>query len=232
MFQIDPAACVLAVIALIFAWRVERRNTRVVLKIMECEGSSQRSVDENNCQIFHLFRVLIRNNGIILHNPTVALKFNRDDGRGTLSLKLRQLTEIPNGANEFAKGMIAEFALKSYHLDKVGVDWLLSLKDVDTQKARLVVCSQEYVAAKIRLGGWSDRALRYWNRLAFRFNMKFWRKRGADESGQPMLYTPKILPIFMTTGCPLSNFINELRRDRNPTAQGSENTRKTKDRRI
>lgn len=212
MIQIDPAACVLAVIALIFAWRVEKRNTTACAKILFCEGRSCQSVYENRQQLFHQFKIRIQNIGIALHNPTAHLVFDDAGDLARCSTQLQRLTDIPADHDEFSKGMIAEFALNSYQLDRQWIPRLLELTDPRKQRARIVVKSQGFDAVRLSLAGRSDQMRQMWNRWAFKVNQRFWRKR-ISKSGAETLDTRGILPTVSTTAEKLLYFVRELRRD-------------------
>jgi hypothetical protein len=218
MFQMDPAACILAVIALVFAWRVERRNTLPAAKLLNCKGNSCTSVDENQLQLFHQFTVRIRNVGIALHNTTVHLVFQDE---GTWSTEMPRLTKMPGDHDEFARGMIAEFALKSYRIDGHWMQELLKLTHPLKQKAQVVVKSQGFEAVAIPLSHRGDSLRRLWNRWAFWFNQKFWRTRRRKD-GTQALDTREILPMFAMPSSDLMHVINAMRRDAsNPRAAPS-----------
>src|SRR5262249_13669495 len=146
-------------------------------------------------------------------NPTAWLVFNEAGDLGKLSSKMRQLTEIPGGHEEFAKGMVAEFALKSYDLDPHWTGHLLELTDPHKQRARIVLKSQGFDAVELRIGGKIDKLRGAWNAFAFRINQLSWRER-QSKSGEKLLDTRGILPTFSVTAHWLSYFIGALRRDR------------------
>ena len=187
MFSVDLVASILAIIALVFAIRVERRNTMPGAKLICCDGhTSGMSVAENRGQPFHEFRVRIRNVGIALHNTTAHLVFNDAGDVSVFSSQMRRLTEIPGDHEEFAKGMIAEFAIKSYDLDPSWVARLLELTDPHKQRARIVLKSQGFDAVVLPIGGRIEKLRGTWNRWAFKINQRFWRKR-RTKSGRELL---------------------------------------------
>lgn len=142
MFQVDPAACVLAVIAIVFAWRVERRNNISILKVLDTTGGIKASAEENQFKQFAHFTVLMRNVGISLHNPAVALTFGDIGGKAGIRILMKRTDENPTGTSEFARGMIAEFSFKSYGLPTSTRDFLAALEAPRKQAARLIVYSQ------------------------------------------------------------------------------------------
>lgn len=212
MFQIDPAAFFLAIVALYFAWRVERRNTTVMLRLLECEQNGTLSLEENQGRSFSTFRVRIKNIGISLHDPTVHLTFSDAAGVGNFSIEFVRETALPSTADEFQKGMIADFTLKTYQLHEMSVRRIAGLLNLKKQKARLTIRSQGYIAAEIPLDGTIESIRQRWNVWAFKINQRFWRNV-KGENGQEYLDTRGILPSFEpVTAVPLTYFADRCRK--------------------
>jgi hypothetical protein len=193
---ISAVSGISALCAVCITWRDFRRNSSPVLKLERCAHSGVESLYENNGKLFSEFQVRLRNQGLPLHRMTVALVFTGERGLGQFSSRLRNRSA---GLEDsvFAKGMVAEFSLKSYELDKDGREFLSCLRDARKQKAKLCVYSERYLAAAFPLAGWLEELKIYWNRWAWRFNGLFDRK-GADERGKPWVQTYQILPVFRT----------------------------------
>jgi hypothetical protein len=214
-------ALIVALLALYIAYANYRRNNFVVVQIVECTATGLQSATENNWQFFHQFRVLIRNLGIPLHNMTMELCFRETTEHGVLSHYLEKRHDTVGGKDQFAKGMIAEFFLKSYLLKPESFDWLSRLSDPAKQDARFRVYSDGYLAAEIRIASVWDRFKAKWNQIANRVNHLRRRELNSPDGITMVKYT-KFLPSFaVVTGWPVKQFTSSLRRDSEKPAEAS-----------
>jgi hypothetical protein len=222
-YGIDPVACILALMAFAFAWRVERRNNTSVVKILHCTGGRRSSANENDFKMYTHFTILLRNLGISLHSPAVGITFGPIGGDACVSILLKRTDETPDGISEFARGMIAEFSFKSYELSDKTKDLLASLEDPAKQDARLLVYSQGYLSRQVRIGGWKDRISAAWNDLAYRIERLIDRRAGRNDIVRDTLKLCRFLPTFGTLNSPLATFTDALRLDAYAKVRGAEN---------
>jgi hypothetical protein len=136
----------------------------------------------NRGQSFNEFSVLIRNQGISLHDPNLDLSFHEKDGFGTVGLPLKRRDERTGQHSEFARGMIAEFSLISYEIDPESRKTLQRLVDLAGQDACLTLYSQGYLAWVRHAGRFRDRLAAKWNAFAYYFNLSF---RGTEVQLTP-----------------------------------------------
>ena len=211
--EIDWVSLTIALLALWIAFADYRRNNYVIVKVMECSCSHPQSINENQQRPFHHFRVLVRNHGIPLYGLSAALKFTDEHGAGTFTLPLRRAGDKEELRNECGRGMIAEFYWKSYQLDDSDLGFLLSLKDVAKQHARLCLYSGGYFARAFRIGGSVERLKALWNKLAFKVNYPLQREVGRDAMGVSIVRRYEVCPRFLDISWTLNNVIEALRRD-------------------
>lgn len=154
---------------------------------------------------------MIRNQGIPLHEVKASLNFTGPDGHGRFNLPLKR--RKPDGErHEFAKGMLAEFGLRSDNLDELESGFLSDLPDPKAQDAEICVFSQDYLAHRFRIGAGFDDWKSRWNQLAYRINWMFDRRvKGAD--GAVLLHTREVLPILQTIGPKLMTFRKWIERE-------------------
>jgi len=209
-YSFDPIVCVVAVLALWFAFYELRSNNNVVLRVKECRGSVMESVYENREQEFAYLSVVIRNHGICLHDLAVSLSFCVERGGGRMSLGLVRAEGRTSQHDQFSKGMVAEFSLKSYELEPGDTDMFLYLKKPREQLAAFDVWSQGFIARQFRIGGFRDRIARRWNPIAYRFNRLFKKRTGTSPEGFPVVRTPKILPVLPALDQQVMSFISSL----------------------
>lgn len=106
---------ILTSLALIITWNNYRLNNYVSVKIVSAKCSYCQSVYENNEHGFSSFMIVVKNLGIALHNPSVAL--DADSIHFYLScFACDKRSHIEVG--ELKKGMIATFGIKSYEIKK------------------------------------------------------------------------------------------------------------------
>jgi len=204
---ISAVSAVSALVAVCVTWRESRRNNSVVLDIQNFSSSWTEALDENNAQPFAQLRVVIRNYGMALHRMKARLTWIEKRGWGLCSIALRRQSAQGGRNDVFAKGMVAQFGLKSYELGADSISFLSTLEDPAEQKARLEVFSQGYLAQDFRIGGALDRMKGKWNSWAFRFNRAFDRRMGRNETGVPVVKTYRLLPLFRSLSFHVTDFI-------------------------
>jgi hypothetical protein len=210
---LDPFALLVAVLALWYGIRESRRNNCVILKVKDCSYGGHQSVDENSGRPFAIFRLLLRNAGIPLYDVHVQLTFQEEGGWGLLQCPLTREGNGVVGNDQFQRGMVAEFCLKSYEQNEGGRRFLSRLKDPTKQRAAFAVYSQGYLAKVFLAGGMWDRCKSRWNRIAETINGLFEREIGKNPEGQPVVTLPRVLPVFATLGIPVERLTASLRRE-------------------
>ena len=223
MSYLDLIAVATAIIALWYAGYESRRNNRVVLRIRDFESSGTQAVDKNNGKFFHVLKLVIENRGISLHNIHASIGFqpsdNGDGGWFNFPLKRRALS---GDRDEFARGMIAEFKLKSYEFKEHDFAFLKMIEDPTLQNAKFCIYSQDYLAHEFQIGGWVERKIKApWNRFAQWFNDLFTTKIGKNPEGCDVIRQRKILPIFLTLEWKLQNFVKSIARDEQAQGQAA-----------
>lgn len=210
--MVDWLALVVALVALLYTNRESRRNSSVWLTIEDCVSDGSQSVNENNCQFFHRLTVKVRNHGIPLYGLSAAICFRGADGSGMLSYPIRR-KHLASDRDEFGKGMIAEFQLKSYEMSKSELTFLTSLESAKKQSATLNFYSQNYLCASFPVHARTVWLKKAWNRLAWRFNYMLKWRVGKSNQGHDIIWTPTVLPLFTIHLDNLSDFIKSIRRD-------------------
>lgn len=203
---LDLVAVATSLVAIWYTMRESRRSNCVVLKIKHCTASLTQAIDECGGQCFDDLKLVIQNNGIALHHVHAAIEFRGSNGYGWLSLPLRR-RKRSGDRDEFAKGMIVEFGLKSYELNETDLTFIKLLRDPKKQGATIGIYSQDYLAATFRIGGYWDRVRCRWNKWAFRFNNLFTHKIGNDKEGPDVIRTYDILPMLTTLAPRVLEFV-------------------------
>lgn len=213
-FSID-SGFIVAIIALWLALCSFKSNNHVCLSVIGCSSSARQTLGENSEKIFYHFVLRIKNKGICLHSPTVKIRVRKKD-EGSFTFQLVRKAQQKDLVNEFAKGMIAEFYLKSYQLDKEMISYLGDLAEASQKDACLEVYSQGYLVKTLRASGIWDRTKDKWNGIAFNLNRRFDREIGKTPQGIPMIKPGKILPKFtIVLGFRLNNFLQAMKRESN-----------------
>lgn len=153
---------------------------------------------------------MIRNLGISLHDPAMQLVFHSHGGPGHAYLPLKRRDEQTGQHSEFARGMIARFALKSYEMDAGSRQMLDDLKDLKKQDATLVIYSQGYVAHEIRLGTFWRKKVWRWNNFAWSINRRF--NRQTDRGLKIGNIVPKLDDLHIN----IRMFIQHMRPEPEP----------------
>ena len=206
---IGIAALIIASIALCITCFELRRNHKVVVKIKKVSGHYTTSY-ENNKKTFSELNIIIENKGIVLFNPELFLSFNSLDIRGGLiSFALNREKPSITSNDDFARGMIAEYYLKSYKLEEDEKALLKKLKDPAKQRPRLCLYSQGYLVKVFKYNKFIELLKTKWNSLSFKINLKFNKEIGKNLEGMPIIRSRKILPRFgVIISWAVMNFIN------------------------
>ncbi len=212
----DLVALLVALGAIWFTWRESRRNNLVILKVRECKTVSETST-ENRGGITHKLEIWIQNRGISLHDVTVALGFQAENGGGWCNLPLHGSSKHDRVDAEFARGMVAEFYLKSAELGPGDEYFLRMLEDPKKQRACLNVYAQDYFAYSMRIRGAGDKIKSAWNSFASWFNNLFTHSHGLSippsPTGTHIIHIPEILPRFVTLEQGVMRFIRAVLHD-------------------
>ena len=204
----DPIAFCAALFAVVFAYRESRRNNEVILKLRDCSAYHTESVDE---EAHYEFRMLIQNCGRPLHDLSLNLTFTGKRGAGRSHFLIPMRTGQPKFSGEFAKGMFAEFVLRTDRMDGNDFNFLGMLEDPRRQAATICVFSQRYFAKAFPIGGLRDRMKYKWGNWAGKVNGALRRVVGTNPEGHPIIKTPHILPIPVVLLTPVRNFLSFCR---------------------
>jgi hypothetical protein len=210
--MVDWLALMVALISIWITFREVRRNNAVCLEIVSCECKSTQSANENGCVPFSQFTIQLRNKGIALHSISMRLGFRGLDGSGLFSFPLIR-SKLTGDRDEFSRGMIAEFYLKSYQLKQKEVAFIKMLVDSRKQDAVFNVYSQDFCCYRIPINTKRATIARFWNHCAVWVNLRFTRNLRKTPDGLPLLYTPTILPLFRADLKKLDEFISDLRHE-------------------
>ncbi|MCJ8331752.1 MAG: hypothetical protein HRT89_03955 [Lentisphaeria bacterium] len=200
---ISYIGCLTGLVAIWYTIRESRRNNSVIINVDKCEASSCQS-SENNGQSFSHFRIIFRNNGIPLHKVSASISFRIPGTFTNASISLKR-QELSGDRDEFSKGMIVEFQIKSYELTVNQLSMVATLNQ--SEKAFINIYSQDYLAASFQINGFVGRMKMKWNGFASRFNQKFIKKIGTNPEGIDVIHMPKILPKFKVLGFHTNFFI-------------------------
>jgi hypothetical protein len=212
-FGVDPLALLTSLFAIWFAYTETRKSNNILVQILQCKTTTRGSRYENRGIPFTELLVLIRNQGISLHDPKFSLSFREKTGRGWLTVPLKRRDERHGDHSEFPRGMIAEFSKKSYELEPGARQFLEHLTDVAPQSARFRLFSQGYLAKEFPVWRLRYRLAIRWNSFAYKFNRMFDRQVG--ESG---LKRAAILPEnTLDLSIPLRFFIQQLKTSEQPS---------------
>jgi len=208
-WNINMMTFCVAVSALWLAVRESRKTSCVLFKIKKCSFEERRSVSENNQNMFSEFRIVLQNRGISLHRVCMSLTFAMEKG-GTVIIPLTCKGHKECKSDEFARGMIGEFYLKSYELDEGKKRLLCKLKSSKKQDAHLCIYSQDYLAKHFLIGRLLEGMKIKWNSLAIRVNARFKRRVGANPEGIPVVKHYRIFPVLNAIKPNIMSFIESL----------------------
>ena len=198
---------ILSIFALWVAYSESRKSNSVLVSIEVCEYSGRQHIKINSGVWFGEYKILIKNKGISLHDPKLALAFKDSVGPGWVTFPIERRDEQTGQHSEFARGMIAEFSLRTYDVDANFYRPIKELKDLVDQHARLNLFSQGYLARSWYLGRKRDSLAHAWNSMAQRFNQEYGLLRGRELGSEI-----KVLPdraIDLAT--PLRFFISYMK---------------------
>ena len=204
----DPITFCIALLALLLTYMECRRNSRVILEVLETRCCFTQSRDENDGRPYSDFTILMRNSGITLHGVHAVLSFREPNGASRINVPLQVRSSHASAAGKFARGMIVEFGMKSSSLRPFEASLLLSLKCPRIQRATVAIFSQEFFVKRFRIGGMRDRVLTSWNRLAFLINGAFTTHVKFGRPAQSILRTREIMRLQPVFDFQVMNFIN------------------------
>ena len=204
----DPITFCIALLALLLTYMECRRNSRVILEVLQTRCCFTQSLDKNDGRPFSNFMILMRNSGISLHSVHAVLSFREPNGASRINVPFQVRSSHASAAGEFARGMIVEFGLKSYSLRPFEASLLLSLRCPRIQGATVAIYSQEFFVKRFRIGGMRDRILTSWNRLAFLINGAFATHVKLGRPAQSILRTREIMRLQPALDTDVMNFIN------------------------
>jgi hypothetical protein len=200
-FGLDPLANIVALAALFIAIREVRRNSSVVVRLGGCKSIATYGQTPLGLKETNRLDLVIRNEGITLHDPNMSLTFLDEKGYGRITIPIMRRDEITGGQREFSRGMIATFSLVSDEIEPAWRDVILGLKDCRKSQATLCLYSQTFLVKTIRLGTRKDDLIRIWNGWAHRIN----RESEGTLDGQP-IKRGKVLPTFRNNTDELRTF--------------------------
>jgi hypothetical protein len=162
---------------------------------------------ENGGKPFYVLKCRLQNRGMPLYNPSIALGFHGSYGGGYTTLSFRnQLDDLPDD-KMFARGMIAEFYIKSYEMDWGYITSFSGLQDFEKQAPELLLYSQRYVCKRFGAGDWKDQVKGMWNKIALKWNLYNEYRVGTNPEGLPIMKTSWKLPYLAVLDFDLKNFI-------------------------
>ena len=209
-FGIEHVSLVLSFVAIYYTWKESRTTNTVIVKILEGKTTSSQNMTENRGQLFDEFKVTVRNLGISLYDPQMALVFRPKSGMGHVTIPLNRRSRTKSELSEFGRGMIAEFGIKSFEIEPHHKPMFLMLEDVRTQEPSLVLFSQGYAAKTFKVWRAYSRLLRKWNTFAYDFNRKFEKHEVKDA--MTIVKQRKVLPEnLVDISLPLQFFVQRLR---------------------
>ena len=206
----DPILFGTALLALWFGFHEYYRNTRVRLRIVDFHCSLRMRAGAVGPVRMVIARV--KNLGISLHAPSLALGFRGPDRRGWISCPFQRSGEHGWQGGEFARGMTVEFLLTSDKLGPGEMHMLSLLADPTAQGATLAFFSQGFLVKQRRVGGYAEKLKRMWNRSAASFNGLFDVHTRIPGSQNTILTMWKIIPGFVTIEDHLRQFLREVKK--------------------
>ncbi len=218
----DPIVCGLVLVAFFLALHEYRRNTRVILKIIDASALMSRSVDKYNGKWYHKLVFTIRNQGRTLHSLSVFLEFSGPNKSGWITCPLHRRSTTHSDHTQFPPGMVGVFSFESPEIDQGQRGMLLLLSDVRAQDAVLSVYSNGYLAKSFRIGRAGDKAKLIWNRLAWRFNSAF-DTHIQRPSQRPLTKLGEVLPYAHPLHVKVNSFLANLKKE--AEAVGPDTTR-------
>lgn len=218
----DPIAFLTALFAIAFALHESRRNNSVVIKLRDFRYSEHWSPERNRNRGGHFaeLAVLLRNQGLAIHDPSLVLTFRGGSGLSRLSVPFKLRTERTGEHSVFSRGMLAEYSLATHELDKGGLAVLGLLKDPAKQGLSLALYSQGYLATSFRIGGLKDRLAWRWSNFAHRFNGLFTRTYHDKTWKSDVVKTRTILPTPRPKHVDVMMFAQTLRKSESDLKAG------------
>ena len=207
---VDLAALATAVVSIWIAIREVRLNNTVALTVEDVSHSARQVHGFNSEQLFHEFRILIRNRGVTLHEMKARIEFAAAlPQTGWLAIPLSANREVCSDGH-FARGMIAEFRWRSCEADATTIQMLNTLKNCRKQNAVFRVYSQGYLAWTKPVAGLVPDCLKYLNRWLHLANRQSLYSIGKSSRGDKVYAHRYRLPTFVDIETPLNGFVRSL----------------------
>jgi hypothetical protein len=204
---VDLAALATAVVSIWIAIHEVRLNNTVSLTVEDVSHSAQQALGFNNENLFHEFRILIRNRGVTLYGVQARIEFAAAlPQTGWLTIPLTANPAVC-GDGHFARGMIAEFRLRSYEVDATEIQMLNTLKNCRKQSAVLRVYSQGYLAWTKPMAGIVPDCLKYFNRWLHLANRQCMYSMGKNTRGDKVYAYRYRLPTFVDIETSVNGFV-------------------------
>lgn len=218
--MVDWIALVVSLVAIFLGMLESKRNHAVWISLLACKAHMSMSRKEHGFARFPQLTICVRNKGISLHGLTAHIQFFDDENIGIVSIPLER-SKLNGDTDDFAKGMIAEFTLKSYSINENGKEILRKLKNPKGQGAVLCFYSQNYLCRTFKIKepptGWRLR----WNIFVAHIQLKMSRTYTHKPSGRKGLYTPRFIPVFNPQLAQVMDFLSMLNRENDSVAEPS-----------
>jgi hypothetical protein len=207
---VKGSALVVACAALVVAWNNFRRGNTAIVKLVSVSNSGGQRLDVNKREFYSQFEIKIKNLGIPLRNPSVALLgFTQ---LGSLSIPLQRLKEDQPVSNEgtLEKGMVARYAIRSFEMDSTDRSMVYELVDPDAVDISVSVYSEGY---RVKEFCFPSKGVRLWlmckwNRMAWAINE--WFAYDIEKWGRKFTHRPDYIPTFAEPFRRLKRFVEGL----------------------
>jgi hypothetical protein len=191
-------AAILSLAAFLVAWREAHRNNSALVRLMDFQASqtSTRSMTK------YLLKVVVKNNGITLQSPHVALCFCGPSKSGSFSIPF-SLEKKDEMSGMFVRGSLATYVLSSD--DREATTMLSFLTDLREQDVALCVYNCSYLIKAFPVCRCFDFLRKRWNRLSFR--LSYLRRVGEGTEGKGVFRRYQ-LPHFLDRKGQLDFFLS------------------------
>jgi hypothetical protein len=209
-FLVSVVSLGLALFAICYTIRESRRNVTPTFEVIMC--SCLRRLRMSDGEIPYVFLFRIRNIGVSLHDPIMHLAFCGSDGLGWRRIALSRDKDTQSDKGEFARGMIADFVLRSDECKlPIYQSFLSEIRNMNEQKVQLVLVTQGcYDAKGFLIGDWTDRTKHYLGQFAYRFNRWFDRE-STDSRGSKVTHQRTVIRELKSKFLELQTFLDGIR---------------------
>lgn len=207
---IDLIALVSAFFAIGLAVYEMRRNSSVVISLVEATHQAVGRVGVRGGKLVHELTIVVRNDGVALHDVRAYLEFSGERPHfGHCSIPLKVNNEV-YGDGAFTRGMIAAFSWSELDLDGSTIRSLKLLRDCRKQRATFRLYSQRYLAYSHSVAATWARARAYVNQWLSLANRMSHRRIGKNEHGHDVVEAVLNIPTFINVERNLMSFIEAL----------------------